>query len=310
MKSKHWKWLAAGSVALVAGASSASADSFNLGSADGYAVLGIQGDTTTSKYGIEVYAGSVVNGNVGAGPNEVWTHTMDATIKGLINEDPTVTPPTVTGTVSGGIHSTSMTSVPTDALTASSLIAAMAPTKTLSGLNSGDTITGTGGTNVIRITGDVSLNGGSTTLNISGSASDIFIFQLTASDATSATTLDLQGVTMHLTGGVTADNILWDLNGAGGGVVISSSANVDGYFLAPDRSILVDNAIVTGSVIGGGGADSHSNTVSVHSSSQITFPSSSPFVSTVPLPSAAQGGLLLLGGAGVLGLVRRRSLRA
>ncbi len=82
---------------------------------------------------------------------------------------------------------------------------------------------------------------------------------------------------MDLTGGVTAGDILWDLSGDGGGIVISSGADVDGTFLAPDRSITVDNGTILGAVIGGGGADSHSDYVEVHSSSEITeIPQSVP----------------------------------
>src|SRR5205814_7616908 len=113
------------------------------------------------------------------------------------------------------------------------------PTLSLGGIADNATLVGNGGLNVIRITNEMTLK---TTLTLQGTASDSFVFQLVAADAPSAHNLTLSGLVMSLTGGLAARNILWDLNGLGGGVVISSGSVVEGIFLAPDRSILVDNA--------------------------------------------------------------------
>src|SRR5881394_2104563 len=109
------------------------------------------------------------------------------------------------------------------------------------------------------------------------------------------------GVHINLLGGLSAGNVVWNMNGIGGGIVISSGAVVPGIFLAPDRGITVDHGNVDGKIIGGGGAESHSNYVSIHSSSQVSD------ISQVPLPTAAVSGGL---GLGVLALGRRRRARA
>src|SRR5258707_490256 len=254
---------------------------YSLGAAANYAVLGIGGNSGFHGQ-IEVYqSGTVINGNVGAGPYDDWTHGIDATINGAVNYDTTDLPPTVTGSITGGVHQVSMASTVNAELTAEANYFALAPTTNFSTLNEDQVIVGNGGLNVIRITGDVTLK---KTLTLQGTAANSFVFQLTASDATSAHELTLSGMTMILSGGVTANNVLWDMHGNGGGIVISSGADVDGIFLAPDRGVLVDASIVNGEVIGGGGSDANDNSMSVHSTSTIT---------NVPEPGA--GVLALLG---------------
>jgi Ice-binding-like/PEP-CTERM motif len=273
------------------------ADAVNLGAASSYVVLDI-GGTPTIMSGFAVYqSATVINGNVGEGPNSVWSHGIDATINGKLFYDTTDSLPVITGTITGGTFQQSMVAAITDALNASTFAAALTPTQTFTTLTSGQTITGNGGLNVIRVTGDVGLSGGGTTLNLVGGASDIFIFQLTASDATSAHELTLSGVTMNI-GGVSANNILWDLNGGGGNVVISSGATVYGTFLAPDRSVTVDQGTILGRVIAGGSpnpTDNSSNSLIIHSSSQITSPTAVPEPSTFSLLAAALLGLTALG---------------
>jgi hypothetical protein len=288
--------LAAGMMMLVS-IHNSSASLINLGQAANYAVLGIGGSVSVQS-DFEVYqSATVVNGNVGMGPYSNWTHGIDATINGRVDYDLTDSAPTVTGTITGGVHQINMAPIVADARNASTAAAALVPTQTFSTLNEDQTITGNGGANVIRVTGDITLK---KTLHLVGGPSDMFVFQLTAADAPSAHTLTLSGVVMDLSGGLTPDNIQWDMNGVGGGIVISSGASVYGTFLAPDRGILVDNGILGGRVIGGGGTDSHSNSVSVHSSSQITAP---PPGQGVPEPST-----LVLGIAGLAVFqCRRRS---
>ena len=270
-----------------------------LGAADNFAVLDIGGSSSSSTSLFSVYqSATVINGNVGEGPFSTWGHGIDATINGTLYYDTTDTAPIVTGTITGGLVQQSMNTIVNDAINASTAAAALTPTQTFATLTSGQTIVGNGGLNVIRVTGDVGLSGGSTTLNLQGGASDQFVFQFTASDATSVHELTLSGVTMTLTGAISPDNIVWDLNGVGGNVVISSGAQVYGTFLAPDRGITVDQGIIQGQVIGGGGPDSHSNYVTVHSSSQISVP-------TVPEPSFL--AFLILGFISIVLVVRKRT---
>ena len=268
------------------------ADALNLGQAANYAVLGT-GGTSSLRTDFEVYqSATVVNGNVGVGPYSTFTHGIDATINGKLFYDNTDTLPIITGTITGGTVQQSMTQAVMDAVSASNTAAGLAATQTFSTLTENQIITGNGGLNVIVITGDVTLKKG---LTLSGGASDRFIFVFTGSDATSAHQVTLSGMTMTLVGGVVANNILWDLNGGGGNVVISSGATVDGTFLAPFRSITVDNATINGRVIGGGSpnpTDGSLNFLSIHSSSQINAPAAVPEPSSMLLLGTALAALV------------------
>lgn len=263
----------------------------NLGAAADYVILGIGSSNANQKSQFQFYqSGSLADGNVGVGPNSTWTHGMDATISGRLDNDPTSLPlPSITGQILGGINIVDMSSVVQDAINASAFYAGLTPTATYVGLANipGQTIVGNGGLNVIRITGNVAFK---TTLTLVGGPNDMFVFQYTSADKDP---LVLSGANIILNGVSTA-NVLWNLAGTGGDVTISSSANVFGTILAPFRDITVDNATVIGSVIGGG----NGAFLSIHSSAQIL----------VPEPSTIVGGLLLLLplGAGALRIARKR----
>jgi choice-of-anchor A domain-containing protein len=275
----------------------ASAGTINLGGAADYAVLGI-GGTTTVRSDFEVYqSDTVVTGNVGVGPYSTFTHGMDGTITGRLDYDTTDTLPSITGTIGGGTFQKPMAGIVQDALNASTFYAGLAPTQTFATLTEGQTITGNGGMNVIRITGAVTLK---QTFNLVGGPSDIFVFQLTSDHKD---VLTLSGVIMNLVG-VNAANILWDLNGEGDDISITSGAIVYGTFLAPNRSITVDHGNILGRVIGGGPMD---NFLSIHSGSQITIPNP-PVGAEVPLPPTAWAGLGLMGVLGASKLRRRRQV--
>ncbi len=273
-------------------APSAFAVPVDLGGAADYAVLGAGGSGTFSVE--KVYqSGTVINGNVGMGPYTSLDHYVDATINGRFDFDLTdsasqVATQTAGSAISGGVHQIDLSGVVKDARDASATAALLAPTQNFSTLSEGQTIVGGAGLNVIRITGDVTLK---TFLNITGSASSTFVFQLTSSTADGHDVLSLSGMTMNLSGGILADSILWNLNGLGGGVDIqamSDGQKVFGTFLAPDRDILSDHGIIDGRLIGGGSG----NLLNVHSGSEITS------ASTVP----DGGSTLALLGAALLGL--------
>lgn len=279
------------------------AEFIELGAARNYAVLGI-GGTVAVQSDFEVYqSDTVVNGNVGVGPHSVFTHGFDGTINGRLDYDTTIsTPPIVTGAITGGVHQTNMAPTIADALAANTFFASLAPTQTFSTLSEDQVINGVAGLNVIRVTGDVTLK---KTLTLNGPANSQFVFQLTASDAASAKTLTLSGMSMFLTGGLTGDNVLWDLSGGGGQIAITSGANVFGTFLAPYRSFTGDHMNdALGRVIAGGSPNpvgGDENFLSIHSGSTINQPPT-----TVPVPASLWGGLGLLG-ALIAGKLRRRA---
>jgi hypothetical protein len=268
-------------------------EAISLGTAADYAVLGAGGTSTSVVSDFEVYqSATVVTGNVGMGPFSRLTHGIDATITGRFDYDLTSTlnGQSITGTIGGGVHQINLSSVVADARSASSAAAALAPTQTFTTLTEGQTIVGNGGLNVIRVTGDVTLK---KTLTLQGGPSDVFVFQFTSATTAGHDILTLSGMVMSITS-VLANNIFWDLNGAGGDVTITSGAIVFGNFLAPDRNLLSDHGIVTGRLIAGGSGSE----LSVHSGSQITIPN-------VPEPST-----LVLLGAALISLVLSRTSRS
>ncbi len=266
----------------------------NLGQAANYAILGI-GGSSGNVSDFEVYqSGTYVLGNIGMGPYSQLTHGIDATINGNFNWDNNNTS-TLNGNstagVMGGVQRINMSSVVVDARAASTTAAGLTPSQTFSTLTENQIINGVSGLNVIRISDPVTLKKG---LTINGPSDATFVFQLT----TSATghILTLSGMTMTLTGGFQPGNLLWDLNGLGGDVVISSGAVVYGTFLAPDRQMLGDHAIIpTGRLIGGGSG----TFLSVHSTSQVI----------VPEPASCLAALLLLLplGASAVRILRKSS---
>ena len=275
--------------ALVLAPSPSLADPIGLldtGAAGQYAVLAIGGTSTTAGSFAVYQSGTVVNGNVGAGPYVNWTHGIDATINGPLDYDTTDTLPAITGTITGGTHQINMSAAVSNALSASAAYAALTPTATVSTLTEGETLNLAHGLNVIQITGDVALK---TTLAINGFADSSVVFQLISNDGSPV--LNLNGVDMSLTGGITSGNVLWDVNGFSSqknDVVIQSGAIVYGTFLAPDRNMEVDQGNVFGQLIAGG--DNIQPGLEIHSSSQITF---APVPEPASLPLFGSGLTLL-----------------
>lgn len=268
----------------------ASATPVNLGTAANYAVLGVGGSVTIES-DFQVYqSATVVNGNVAEGPYTTLTHGIDCTVNGRWDYDLTDANPAAsgyTGNVTGGFLQRDLSGVAADARAASATATGLTPTMTISTLTDGSTLNLAAGLNVIRITGDVALKN---SLTINGPAGSSVVFQLTANDAPSAHELTLSGVQMNLTGGIQAADIVWNLNGLGGNIEISSGAVVDGIFLAPDRAITSDHGDVLGELIGGGSG----TLLSVHSGSEITSQSVPDGGSTVALLGSALVGLGLL----------------
>jgi hypothetical protein len=213
-----------------------------LGSAADYVVLGIGNPTSaTPRSTFQVYqSGTVITGNMGVGPQTDWTHNLDATYNGRIDRDPTSgpVPMPIPGTITGGIHDMNMTGVVNDAIAASAFYASLTPTPglTFQGLANipNGTLVGNGGLNVINITGNIAFKD---TLTLVGGPNDVFVFQYTS---TLKDPLVLSGAHIVLNG-VSTDNVIWNVAGQGDGKVqITSQAVVFGTFLAPFRSIIVD----------------------------------------------------------------------
>lgn len=218
--------------------------STGLGSANGFAVLGLNDGTT----GTTVFLSNVtVNGNVGDAQGGVVNNMAPSTINGNVYLDNTAgNPATYTGpgTLNGSIIHQSMSGIVTDALNANTANGALAATQTFaSGITSATTITGNGGLNVIQVNGDIT-----NSVTLSGGANDIFVINVTG-------TLTLGGSeALLLSGGVKLQNVIYNFTGCstvGCKTIATHVGNVmDGTFLAPDYTFNLDGTW-NGQLIGG-----------------------------------------------------------
>jgi hypothetical protein len=117
----------------------------------------------------------------------------------------------------------------------------------LASISSSMTLTGSGGMNVIQVTGDINLTGGST-LTLSGSTTDIFVINVLGK-----ITVAGNGAIL-VTGGVPAKNVIFNNIGTGNEIVLSGNGAVAGTFLATQRGAQVSgNGQMQGAIIAGGG---------------------------------------------------------
>jgi hypothetical protein len=272
-------------VLLAAAVISASAD---LGPAGNYAVLGFNGANVT----IDLSSGPLmVNGNVGVG-NSSTLNFSSGTVNGNVDLAATATLNKSGGTtfINGSTNKpVDFSSINTAVNNEVSLLNGLAPTQTFSlGIQNPTTITGNGGQNVISVGGNngIHLSGGALTL--SGGPSDTFVFQITSGN------FALSGDTnIVLSGGVTPNHVFWDIEGTGGQVQTSGNSNTTGIFLAPGEPIQINGGTHNSEFISGVNLSFQSN----------------PVVNQV-VPEASSSVLFMTFGAALLGVARRKLLKA
>jgi len=205
-----------------------------LGTAGQFAVLGLRGTdvfddevTVTGDEGVSRggfilnQRHSMINGNVQEyGKNEYGGR---GGLSGSVNVNPTL-----------------LTQADADAATASDAAAALAPTQTFKSINKATTIQGNGGLNVININGDIHES-----LTLSGGPNDVFIINVKGD-----LSLDHKD-SLALSGGVTANDVLFNFVGRHGNISVHSGAVVNGTLLAPRYNVELGGT-VNGEVIAGG----------------------------------------------------------
>jgi hypothetical protein len=131
-----------------------------------------------------------------------------------------------------------------DANAASAAFAAMAPNQTYGNVTGNLTITGTSGINVISMS---SVNVKSRVLTFSGPADAVFVVNV-------AGHFEFAQSEMRLTGGVTANKIVWNFPTAGNTILLYKAENIiRGTFLAPQRDVNYHNpASFEGAIIARG----------------------------------------------------------
>ena len=138
----------------------------------------------------------------------------------------------------GGTVVTSLASAISNVDAASSAVAGFVATQTLGSVTdngSTTTLNGNGGTNVVDIT-SLTLNGGE--LAIHGSASDVFFINVTGS-------VNFNGGSIVLSGGVTAANVLINLESGGS----FNGSTLSGTILATSSTVNFNGGTLSGQVI-------------------------------------------------------------
>jgi hypothetical protein len=209
-----------------------------LGTAANFAVLGMD-ETWIINSGA-----TVVNGDEGVSRFGLVDNQRGATINGNVqesNKHEYMGRGTLTGTVN--TNSGLLKQADQDARTASAAAAALSPTQTFRSINRATTITGNGSLNVVNVNGDVNAS-----LTLSGGANDVFIINVRGD-------LNLgSGQSITLSGGVTANNVLFNFVGGRGSVTARSGSVINGTLLALHRDVELGGT-VNGEVIAGGEVD-------------------------------------------------------
>ncbi|HEV3301892.1 MAG TPA: ice-binding family protein [Planctomycetaceae bacterium] len=278
------------------------ADQITLGDAAKYALFA---GPKVNSFGFN--GPSSIIGNVAVGENGKINFASPATIVGTLYEDTGVTGSNSGVVPTGGIVTNfSLSSAVTAAQNAATNAAALTATGTVLGntivvTNPSQSVTfnGSAGQNVLKVT-DLNLNNGNFTIH--GTANETFIIDVSGKFIVNGS------ANILLTGGVTADHVLFDITGTGQDVSITGNTTslVNGTILALSRNISIHDQTLDGAIIGAFG---NSMTFSIQDTSgfQLNGETFNPPINpnlTTPAPSS-----FVLFGSGLLGLVIFGKLR-
>ena len=166
-----------------------------------------------------------------------------------------------------------------------------------SGITGNTTINATGSVYVVDVTGDINLPQNDV-LTVHGSASTDVIINVTG-------TLSLHGnqslnPALALSGGITADHVVYNFVGSGSALSTSGGLNqesiADGILLAPQRDVGFAPGEVNGELIAGG------TNIQIVSGGSVNQP---PVGGPLPLPASVSGGAALLSILASWRLIRR-----
>jgi choice-of-anchor A domain-containing protein len=244
-------------IAAVMGATllNASGVGFTLGQAGGYAALILPGGSLnlTVDGGAALVGSAAVSANahldLGSGAKVGPMAGTGQVIDGMIYLDPNGATVKLANQDPLSVATRDLSQAVQDAITANTFAAGLAATRTFSSgldITSPFTIVGNGGLNVISLS-DLKLHSNGL-LTLQGSASDIFIFNLTGTYSQSGPT------SVALSGGLLSQNVIWNFIGTGNGANIGTGLNgvTYGTFLAPFRDFSITDTILYGSVITAG----------------------------------------------------------
>src|SRR5206468_4181703 len=211
-----------------------------LGEAQTCAVFALDGAT------VELTGGSQVDGNACIGADGELTMSGGTLVSGSASlASGAMSSSSGKATVGGGVTDDVDLSAQRDgALGAAADAAAQSCTQTFERLRGAQTISGTGGKNVICV-GDVDLSGGARII-LSGGTSGTFLLDVTGKFSLSGSSR------IQVAGDLQSGGVLYNVEGTGPDVSLSGSGGVDGTVLAPERHVtLSGRALVHGQVISG-----------------------------------------------------------
>src|SRR5882724_10309547 len=264
-------WLIAG---IPARGSDTTCDCANpaLGEAQTCTVFALAGAT------VDTTGGNHVDGNACIGADGALTMTGGARVSGSASLASGATfRRSGSATVVGGVmDDVDLSAQSAAALGAAADAAALSCTQMFERLRGTQTITGTGGQNVICV-GDVDLSGGAS-LILSGGTSDTFILNVTGKFSLSGSSR------IQVAGDVQPGGVLYNVEGTGPDVVLSGASGVDGTVLTPARHVtLSGHAFVHGQVISGEGiALSGGASVQCECTTTSTTTTQAPTTTTTP----------------------------
>lgn len=258
----------------------------DLGTAGGYAVVGLSNSSLTTGTTINLSL-VTVNGAIASDSHGTVNNMAPSVINGNVYLDPT-SKYSGPGTLNGSVFTQSMSQVNADALAASVKYAGLAPDQTFSSITSATTIQATHtGLNVIKVNGDINLNNANLTLSDNGFGSNVgFVLDITGTLTTTGT------ARLTETSNVAISNILYNFVGTSGQTITSHVGDTqDGIFLAPSYNFNLDGTW-NGELLGG------PLTIGLFSNSTIN--GVSPPAVPEPSSAALACSALILGGFGWL----------
>jgi hypothetical protein len=229
----------------------------NLGAAENYGLLGINGGDVSINGG-----GAQVVGNVGLGPNETGSSLQKTTLYGSVIVDTNAGAYQTGQMGSGGnfvfvggalVTNQNVAQAQSDANAASIAYAALTTDTGLSlgAVTTNTTIAATAASRAdgVTVASMSSLNYNADVLTISGNSTDLFVINITGASGA----LQFSQSQIVLTGGVTANHVIFNLPNDNGAVqdVINKSASVfNGTILAPHADVRYHNpAVFNGEII-------------------------------------------------------------
>jgi hypothetical protein len=182
---------------------------------------------------LTINGATTITGDVGLGPNGTQNF---------------VTTPTI---INGTYLDNGLGYVSTKISDVSAYAAGLTPNATYGLIQSGTTIIGNGSNNIINV-GTISLNGtGGHILTLKGGANDIFVLNV----ANSVSFLQTTWTPVVLSGGVTADHVLFNLlstSPTANALFVTNNVTLVGTFIAPYGSMSLGSADLDGAVFAGG----------------------------------------------------------